>query len=508
MPRSPTCFTLNPNLDQDRLPLRAHPLLFEVNTRLLLGRLTPGLGRAATLTDVTDKVLDGLLPAGIDWVWLLGVWQTGQAAPAISRAHPDLRHAAEVTLGSWTDEDIAGSCFAIVGYDVDERFGGADALATLRARLAARGIRLMLDFVPNHTAPDHPWVRERPDLYVCADDATIETDPANWRRMNTKAGERVIALGRDPYFPGWIDTLQLDYAHPETQSRMQACLTAVASLCDGVRVDMAMLVLPEVFRRTWHREAAEFWPDAIIAARRVAPGFTLMAEVYWGLDEALIARGFDYAYDKSLYDALAARDAAGARACLAAPVDRQARAARFIENHDEQRAASVFPWPVERAAGAIALLAPGLRLLHQGQMHGARAHVSMHLGRGPDEPSEPDIVVLHQRLLAVLSHRALHEGEFAPLDPEPAWGGNPSNAGFVVFRWTCAGAETILVAVNFAPNRGQCRVFLEPPWPGVLRLIDLLGDEQYIRAPDEIATEGLYLDLPGWGANVFELGGG
>ena len=91
-------------------------------------------------------------------------------------------------------------------YVADAGFGGPDALAVARAALAARGARLILDYVPNHVAPDHPWVTSRPELFVRGDADDIKADPAGWM---TAAGQ-VLAHGRDPYFPPWPDVVQLD----------------------------------------------------------------------------------------------------------------------------------------------------------------------------------------------------------------------------------------------------------------------------------------------------------
>ncbi len=134
----------------------------------------------------------------------------------------------------------------------------------LRARLKERGLRLMLDFVPNHTAPDHPWVNQHPEYYVQGSEADVARAPNNYLRAENGS---IFAYGRDPYFPGWPDTLQLNYGNPKLQQAMKAELAQVAALCDGVRCDMAMLVLPDVFQRTWGIIAEAFWPDATTQVR-------------------------------------------------------------------------------------------------------------------------------------------------------------------------------------------------------------------------------------------------
>ncbi len=465
------------------------PLLLQVNTRLLVHRSGPD----ATLATLPDAILDRWSALGVQWLYLLGVWRLGEAGPAISRADPAILAEGRALLPNFTPADIVGSCFAITGYEVAPAFGGNQALAHLRRRLAVRGIKLMLDFIPNHTAPDHPWVRDDPDLYVNGDGAQLAADPRNWRQ----AGNRILALGRDPYFDGWADTLQLDYANPRTQALMSGALASVADRCDGVRADMAMLVLPEIIRRTWQREAADFWPAAIAQARRTNSAFTLLAEVYWGLEDALLERGFDYAYDKSFYDAVIARDPPRIRQALAAPLSRQARMARFLENHDEPRAASLFDWPAERAAIAITFFAPGLRFLHDGQIEGLTHHLSMHLARIPREPADPTSIAFHEALLAILPR----DGQVTSLLPEPAWPGNPSHQNFIILLWREA-PGTLLVCINNAGTSAQCRVRLSIG-PGLHRLPDQLGPECYERDGAEMAQSGLYLDLPAWGINAF-----
>jgi len=277
-----------------------YPSLYQVNTRVRLTELARRLGRPATLDDLPDDELDRWAALGFDWVWLLSVWRTGEAARRVSRENAAWRHEFEETLPDLTEDDIGGSGFAITGYTVHPALGGDAALARLRERLRTRGLRLMLDFVPNHMAIDHPWVEENPEYFVAGTELDLGREPRNYTWARRKAGDRVMAHGRDPYFDGWPDTLQLDYANPVTQQAMAGELLRIAAQCDGVRCDMAMLLLPEVFARTWHREMAPFWSAVIPRVRERVPGFTFMAEVYWDLEWTMQQQGFDYAYDKRL----------------------------------------------------------------------------------------------------------------------------------------------------------------------------------------------------------------
>src|SRR4051812_25565583 len=280
----------------------SHPSLYQINTRVWLTTLAQSLGRPATLDDIPDSALDELAGKGFDWIWLLSVWQTGAAGQRVSRANPEWRHEFQETLPDLTEDDIGGSGFAITGYGVHEQLGGDAALARLRERLRARGLRLLLDFVPDHMGLDHPWVESHPEYFVQGTDEDLARAPQNYTRL---PDGRVFAYGRDPYFAGWPDTLQLNYANPATQEAMIAALVKIATQCDGVRCDMAMLVLPDVFERTWGMRPEPFWPRAIARVRDsrragLQPGheFLFMAEVYWDLEWTLQQQGFDYTYDK------------------------------------------------------------------------------------------------------------------------------------------------------------------------------------------------------------------
>ena len=412
-----------------------YPSLFQINTRVWLTALAGELGRPATLDDVPDAALDSLARMGFDWVWLLSVWQTGAAGQQASRSNPEWRHEFEQTLPDLREEDIAGSGFAITGYSVHTRLGGDAALARLRGRLRDRNLKLMLDFVPNHTALDHPWVQLDPEYYISGTQADLEREPHNYTRVSRAGGDVILAHGRDPFFPGWPDTLQLDYSNPTTQGAMLAALQKIAGQCDGVRCDMAMLVLPEVFERTWGRRPQPFWPRVIRSVREHVSDFCFMAEVYWDLEWTLQQEGFNYTYDKRLYDRLRDGHARPVREHFFAGLDFQNRLARFLENHDEPRAAATFGPPVHEAAAVITFLSPGLRFFHQGQFEGRLKRISPHLVRAPIEAPNESLQQFYDRLLSVLRRPALREGDWRVLECVPAWDGNWTWDGFVAFSW-------------------------------------------------------------------------
>jgi hypothetical protein len=489
------------------VPVPAYPSLYQINTRVWLTERSRALGRAATLDDVPDEELDRLARAGYDWIWLLSVWRTGPAGQRVSRANPEWRHEFEVTLPDLREEDIAGSGFAITGYTVHPGLGGDAALGRLRERLRQRGLSLMLDFVPNHTALDHPWVEDHPEYFVPGTELDRVRAPQNYVWVQRAQGQRLLAHGRDPYFPGWPDTLQLDYSNAATQEAMLGELVKVSGQCDGVRCDMAMLVLPDVFERTWGRRAPPFWPRATQRVRERVPGFRFMAEVYWDLEWTMLQQGFDYAYDKRLYDRLREGHARPVREHLHAGLDYQSKLARFLENHDEPRAAAAFAPGMREAAAIVTYLSPGLRFLHQGQLDGRRKRISPHLVRAPAEPIDEACHRFYDRLLAVLRLPSVRDGQWRLLECVPAWERNWTWDGFMAWCWEGKDGSRVLIAVNYAGNQGQCYVRL--PFDGLrghsIRLQDRMSPAVYDRSGDDLTTGGLYLDLPAWGYHAFEL---
>jgi hypothetical protein len=469
--------------------------------------MSKALGRRATLDDIPDAELDRLATMGFDWIWFLSVWQTGPEAQRISRRNPEWRREFHETLPDLRDEDIPGSGFAITGYTVHTDLGGDAALARLRQRLQKRDLKLMLDFVPNHMGLGHPWVEDHPEHFVPGAELDLARAPQNYIWVKRRAGDLLLAHGRDPYFPGWPDTLQLNYANPVTQDAMTGELLRIAGQCDGVRCDMAMLVLPEVFERTWGQRAPLFWPQATRRVRERVPGFTFMAEVYWDLEWTLQQQGFDYAYDKRLYDRLRERHARPVRQHFHAGLDYQAKLARFLENHDEPRAAATFPTDVHKAAAVLTFFSPGLRFFHQGQFEGRRKRISPHLGRGPDEPVDQELHAFYEQLHSLLRQPVFRDGRWELLHCTPAWDGNWTRDCYITFAWHGPAGERMIVAVNYAPNQSQCHVRL--PFADLggkqWRLQEHLSGAGYDWNGDDLQGRGLFLDMRPWQAAVFSL---
>jgi len=481
-----------------------HPTLYQVNIRVWLQQLAKQLSRPATLDDIPDATIDHWVQSGFDWIYILGAWQTGTIAPQISRTNPEWVAEYHRLLPDLTDADVSGSCFALVDYTTNQAIGGNEAMGRLRDRLHQRGLKLMLDFVPNHTAPDHPWVQRHPEFYVAGTEEQLAQAPQNYCQL----GDCIFAYGRDPYFPGWRDTLQLNYGNAEFQAAQMNELLNIAQLGDGVRCDMAMLILPEIFERVWGIPIAPFWEPAIAKVHHHHPDFVFMAEVYWDMEWTLQQLGFNYTYDKRLYDRLRAGHARPVREHFWADLDYQNKSARFLENHDEARAAHAFPPGVHQAAAILTFLSPGLRFFHQGQFEGFKEHISIHLQRGPNEPVDADIQAFYQKLLACLQNPILKQGNWQLVDCYPAWHDNWSSDDFIAFSWRGKDGKWMLVVVNYADHDSQC--YLKIPGAGDLahhhyQLKDLMSAAEYDRPGDLFLTNGVYFDLPAWGYHVFEL---
>jgi len=485
-----------------------HPVIYEINTWVWLKELSQEYKSPVTLAKVPREKWDGIADLKVDAVWFMGVWERSPAGIAIANQNKDLLEDFRRALSNFRPEDNVGSPYCVRQYVVDKHLGGPEGLAVARRELAKRGLKLILDFVPNHVAPDHPWVIHHPEYFVQGNTNDARNDPASF----VETGGKVFACGRDPYFPAWPDVLQLNAFQLGLRQAVIGTLSDIAGQSDGVRCDMAMLLINSIFERTWggragQRPATEYWPDVISAIKKAHPDFLFIAEAYWDLEWELQQQGFDYCYDKRLYDRLEHEIGESVRLHLCADLAYQKKLVRFIENHDEPRALSVFSPQKERAAAVTIATIPGARLFHEGQFEGRKIRLPVFLGRRPVEPIDQKLKQFYERLLAVLRHPVVRNGQWQLLECDPAWEGNWTRDCFVAFAWQGLDGERLLVAVNYAPNQSQCYVRL--PFAdlgnGHWRLQDLLGDTQYDRDGNDLKSRGLYLDVPPWQNNIFTM---
>jgi hypothetical protein len=487
-----------------------NPLVYEINARLWLQELTAQYGAGVTLGQVPDAVFARWQNLGLTHIWLMGVWTTGPRSREHARHDPKLQASLREWLPDGQASDLVSSPFAIADYRVPRAWGGEAGLQAFRRKLHHAGLKLLLDFVPNHVGLDHPWLQTRPELFVQSPEPRPETFAAP-----SSPGSRWLAHGKDPNFPAWADTAQLDYRAPATHAALLELCQSLATRCDGVRCDMAMLVLRDMFQRHWASFPCagpstdrEFWADVIPAVKARHPQFLFFAEVYWDLEAQLQTLGFDYTYDKRLYDFLVYRASADVHRHLAGVTPEfLARSAHFLENHDEPRIASILSLPEHEAAAVLTLSLPGLRLLHEGQLTGARQRTPVQLGRRPAEPVDSEVAAFYERFLTTLKASAVGSGRGERIAARPAWPGNGTADNLVVLQWQEAPETFDLVVVNLGSGRSQGYVTLTVPGLGQRnwRMRDLLGAEEYQRYGDDLQAQGLYLDLPPQGAQLFHF---
>lgn len=381
-------------------PQRQINSLYEINAPVYLEKLSRNYQRPITLASIPDEELDHIVSYGCDSLWVMGIWERSPLGIEMGLHEKGLMDEIHRALPDFEEKDLIGSAYSISNYRVSETLGGEAAITTLRDRLHARGMKLILDFVPNHTAFDHAWTKSHPEYYVQGSLLNALRHPS-WYR---DTGGIRIARGRDPQFAPWSDVAQLNAFSIGFRRASIDILAYIASLCDGVRCDMAMLMTNDIFAKTWHIRAkeipgTEYWDEVVTATRQHAEHFIFIAESYWDTQPMLIEQGFDYCYDKDIYDYLLLHDLEAANQRTARFSSIAEHLLHFLENHDEKRAATVFDNHAHFDALHYITTLPGPCMWHDGQFEGYRVKVPVHIGRGPEEQADPAIAQMYREEL-------------------------------------------------------------------------------------------------------------
>ncbi len=506
-----------PNPKQEhftKLSYRPHPHLYEINTWVWLEELSARYGRSLSLPDVPGEEWDRLADLGFDFVYLMGVWRRSLIGRRIFRTDSHNFPNFDAALPGWKVSDVVGSPFSIQDYSPDPHIATAEGLSEVHRQLRKRGMGLILDFVPNHTGFDHPWIAQHPDRYIQGTEEDFRRDPTAFYLAERDASMRsrhenpfvFIARGRDPYFAPWSDVAQLNYFNPECRKGMIGILKDISRYCDGVRCDMAMLVTNEIFSRTWGNflkawpvPQTEFWQEAIAAV----PDFVWLAEVYWDMEWRMQELGFHFTYDKRLYDRLREGSPGHVRDHLGADLQYQSKMARFLENHDEPRCGAVFPR--ERIASVVTLLStlPGMRFYHHGQLNCAKTFVPMPLSHAQTETDDQQIRELYERVLRCADAEIFHAGDCQFLEVQSV--GDDTFHDLIAYSWHHRAAHRVVV-VNLGNRTAQGKIRNTAIGASSKCLFrDLMDGSEYLWERAEIVSNGLYVRLEPYQAHLFEI---
>jgi glycosidase len=424
----------------------------------------------------------------------MGVWELGKFGLGHDRADLTQRERYSQVLPDWKEEDVIGYPLCIVDYKVNHEIGNEDDLQWLRSEFKRRDIRLMLDFVADHTAVDAPEFGTNPNLYI-----------------KGRGDDRSRFLGEGVAFAAgqWISPMyfsaQLNMFNPETRRIQIEKLKWVASRCDGVRVHVAHFALTELFQRQWAAELdgypvpeREFWAEAIAEVRQEYPKFVLMAETYGrDIQQLLLNFGFDYVYDKELLDDLCHGSLDAFRSNMMRLTDRYVH---FIENHDEVRAIARFHDNEKKAmAAAAALLTlPGMRLVNFNQWLGYHNTIDVHLRRAPPETYRSETFAFYKKLTELLGSDALKYGEWTPLEVS-------ESETVLAWKWVKE-QERFAIVVNFSSNGsgGFVRLDDAPTEQPKIAVTEFYSGEVYERDPVEMREVGLTLLLEPYQVQVLQ----
>lgn len=485
--------------------MRTNPHILEINAHNWLKQIKTELGPNVTLADVPEENLFEIKAHGFDAVWLMGVWQESTASREIARSDKAINDYLQETVPGYNKEDIVGSQYAIYQYSVNEAFGGNEALLKLKNRLNDFGIKLILDFAGNHLAKDNPLLLTDKEIFVHSDKEPL----AKELFFQTSDGQW-FAHGKDPYFPSWTDTVQINHFNEKARAFLRQTLLNIAPLCDGLRCDMVMLMLNKVFADTWGnfvqdtQPKEEFWPSVIEEVKNLHPGFCFLAEVYWGLEWEVQEMGFDYTYDKTLYDRLRLSTARDIQGHLNAEHLYQKRSLRFIANHDEEAPLAAFGKEKSRAAAVAAYTLIGARLFTISQLYGAKKRLPIQYTHALNNVDE-DSKAFYYRFLDIIDNPCFHGGQWTIKNPRPVDEEDKSFLNILCWAWTQQNTQKIVV-VNYCDSVSKFIMTMDKvPSADTLVLKEHFKQNETVLSSSQAKKEGVLLELQPFETKIFSV---
>jgi hypothetical protein len=368
--------------------------IYQLNTRIFC------LENHSKLSTLFSQVLDTSEVMAADAVWLMGIWKPSPLSVEICKKHEGLNHEFSKALPDITDSDIIGSPYSIYEYSTNPIIADHKIeIKQFKYKLNSIGKKLILDFVPNHMSIDSPLIDKYPEYFLYKKEENPKVCKNSFQHKNGK----IYYYGKDPYYDGWTDTIQWDFSHPEVVNLHIQIIKDISEICDGIRCDMAMLPLEDIFEKTHGIKAFPYWEKIISEVKKEFTEFLFIAEVYWNLEFRLQSLGFDYTYDKTLYDRLKQENPKELYLHLQAEESFQNKSLRFLENHDEERALKTFAYESKSYFSLLCFL-NGSILYHEGQSNGYEIKIPVQLGRRVKEKNF-DISYFYSRALYVIQNR-------------------------------------------------------------------------------------------------------
>jgi len=480
--------------------------LIELSTRPWLYFLSHKYQSNITqLSDIPIEEFQLYVDRKIKWVWLMGLWELGDYGLHHDRTDPGLLKDYKVNLPDYNLDDVIGSPYAITQYHCNPQLGLDDDIRSLKQKLNSMGLLLMVDFVPNHSAVDAPTVKSNPEFYV--------RSPPNQPVDTSKFTSGGIAYGGSGAYT-WTDTLQFNYWDPTFRKARVQELLHVASLSDGMRCDMAYLLLNENIEANWGQPLAawgykkpstEWWTGAILTVKAQYPHVIFAAEVYSPWETNLQQCGFDYTYDKTLYDRLGEGNLDEIRNWLSSHSEEYLKhSVHFVSNHDEPRAAQFFgsTWRAN-AAAFIAYTIPGMRLYWMWENRGYNNKLDVHLRREQSESNRNETVQFYKTLWNITNDDVFDKGQWKYLQVI----GSNDGWRLVAYRWHYLNKKR-LVVVNYSDTQGSGNIVLSNAEAvggnDTIPVRDLITDITYQRSAASLRSSGLSVVIPSWWAQIFE----